>query len=93
MGENPRIVTADVTFTWDHAPQRLGRGTIIDVPADSHLERAIGPDKLIPLYGTPDAAPKAVTAAAEPEASKPTPAKALRNGTKAATAKVGGDAV
>jgi hypothetical protein len=60
MAGNPRIVTADATFTWDHASQRLGRGTIIDVPAGSALERAIGTDKLIPLYGAPP-----VTVAAE----------------------------
>ena len=63
MAGNPRIVTADVVFTWDHAPQRLGRGTIIDVPAGGALERAIGADRLIPLYGAP---PVTVPLASEP---------------------------
>ena len=63
MAGNPRVVTAEATFLWDHAPQRLGRGTIIDVPAGSALERAIGADKLIPLYGAP---PVTVAQASEP---------------------------
>ena len=63
MAGNPRVVTAEATFLWDHAPQRLGRGTIIDVPAGSALERAIGADKLIPLYGAP---PVTVPQASEP---------------------------
>ena len=85
MGGNPRVVTADVKFTWDHATQRLGRGTIIDVPADSPLERAIGRDKLIPLYGAPAAAvPQASEAAPEPAQEK---APAPRSPAKAAAAK------
>jgi hypothetical protein len=90
MGANPRVVTADATFTWDHATQRLGRGTIIDVPAGSALERAIGAERLIPLYGAP--------AAAVPQASVPVPEpvqekeKAPRSTAKAtAAAKSGGD--
>jgi hypothetical protein len=91
MGGNPRVVTADVKFTWDHATQRLGRGTIIDVPAGSALEHAIGPERLIPLYGAP---PAAVPQASEPE---PEPAQekvsAPRSPAKAtAAAKGGGDA-
>jgi hypothetical protein len=80
MGANPRVVTADVKFTWDHATQRLGRGTIIDVPADSPLERAIGRDKLIPLHRAPsDAAPE--PAAVEPAQKAPrTPVKAKGGG-------------
>ena len=91
MGGNPRVVTADTVFLWDHAPQRLGRGTIIDVPAGSALEKAIGPERLIPLYGAP--------AIAVPQASEPAPEpvqekeKAPRSPAKAtAAAKGGGDA-
>ena len=60
MAGSPRIVTADATFTWDHASQSLRRGTIIDVPPGSALEHAIGRDKLKPLFGAPP-----VTVAAE----------------------------
>lgn len=49
MGANPRVVTADTTFRWDGAMQRLPRGQVIDVPAGSQLEAAIGLDRLIPL--------------------------------------------
>jgi hypothetical protein len=91
MGGNPRVVTADTVFLWDHAPQRLGRGTIIDVPAGSALEKAIGAERLIPLYGAP--------AIAVPQASEPAPEpvqekeKAPRSPAKAtAAAKGGGDA-
>jgi hypothetical protein len=83
MAGNPRVVTADATFTWDHATQWLRRGTIIDVPADSPLEAAIGRDRLIPLYGAPAAVvPQASEPAPVPAASAPaqkaprTPAKA-----------------
>ena len=53
MSAHPHVVAADAVFTWDHVPTRLGRGTIIDVPPDSPLMAAIGPDKLKPLYGAP----------------------------------------
>jgi hypothetical protein len=88
MAGNPRVVTADATFTWDHAPQRLGRGTIIDVPADSALEAAIGRDKLIPLYGAP---PVTVPLASEP-APEPAQEKlpAPRSPAKAAATAKGG---
>jgi hypothetical protein len=55
MAGNPRIVTHDATFLWDHVTQRLHRGQVIDVPAGSALEMAIGPDKLTPLFGHPPA--------------------------------------
>ena len=60
MSANPHVVTADTVFMWDHASQRLGRGTIIDVPPGSALLAAIGRDKLKPLFGAPP-----VTVAAE----------------------------
>jgi hypothetical protein len=94
MAGNPRVVTADATFTWDHATQWLRRGTIIDVPADSPLEAAIGRDRLIPLYGAPsDAAPKASEPAPEPAGTEPAPEKekAPRSPAKAAAAKGGGE--
>ena len=86
MAGNPRIVTADAVFMWDHAPQRLGRGTIIDVPAGSALEAAIGPERLIPLHGAPP-----VTQASEP-VQEPVQEKAPRSPAKAAAAKAGKDA-
>lgn len=88
MAGNPRIVTADATFMWDHAPQRLGRGTIIDVPPGGALERAIGADKLKPLFGAP---PVTVPLVSEP-APEPAPvpvqekAPAPRNPARAAAA-------
>lgn len=70
MAGNPRIVTEDTAFTWDHASQRLARGTVIDVPADSALERAIGQDRLVPLAAAapqPALAPGEAPAAEEPQ--------------------------
>jgi len=97
MSANPHVVTADTEFLWDHAPQPLRRGTIIDVPPGSALEHAIGRDKLKPLYGAP---PVTVPLASEP-APEPVPepaqepvqekAPAPRSPAKAA-AKGGGDA-
>lgn len=49
MAGNPRVVTEDVTFLWDGATARLPRGQVIDVPAGSLLERAIGSEFLAPL--------------------------------------------
>jgi hypothetical protein len=60
MSANPQVVTVDTTFTWDHAPQRLARGTILDVPPDSALLAAIGAHRLVPMFGAP------ATVAAEP---------------------------
>ena len=97
MGENPRVVTADTTFLWDHAPQRLGRGTIIDVPAGGALEQAIGRDKLKPLFGAPPVTvPLASVPAPEPaqaagdapedgrEAAPQPPARSRRSAAQAA---------
>jgi len=89
MSANPHVVTMDTTFTWDHAPQRLGRGTILDVPPDSALLAAIGADKLIPLHGAPPV-PQASEPAPEPAQEK---APAPRSPAKtAAAAKAGKDA-
>lgn len=49
MAANPRVVTEDVTFTWDGASQRLAKGQLIDVPAGSELEAAIGTEHLEPV--------------------------------------------
>ena len=66
MGANPRVVTADTTFRWDGAMQRLPRGQVIDVPAGSQLEAAIGLDRLIPLGAkTAQPAPSVTDAATE----------------------------
>ena len=32
MAANPQMVATDITVTWDHVPQRIPRGTVIDVP-------------------------------------------------------------
>jgi hypothetical protein len=39
----------DTVFRWDGAPQRLARGTVLDVPPGSALLAAIGPQNLAPL--------------------------------------------
>jgi hypothetical protein len=56
MGLSPRVVTEDVVFLWDGAPQRLPKGQIIDVAPNSPLERAIGRHRLVP-HGLPAASP------------------------------------
>lgn len=76
MGIRPCVITEDITITWDGQPQRLVRGQLIDVPADSALERAIGLDHLATLSGVPLAAP---AEAAEQEPQAPADAK-KRNG-------------
>lgn len=89
MSGNPRVVAVDTTFTWDHAPQRLARGTVIDVPARSALEKAIGAGNLVPLRAVteqPSPAvqePPEVPAAAGETAPVPA-ARQRRNGAKAA---------
>lgn len=89
MGANPRVVTADTTFRWDGAMQRLPRGQVINVPAGSALEAAIGLDRLIPL-GAKAAQPEpAVTEAATEAQAAPRRTRAARNG----TAKDGGGEV
>jgi hypothetical protein len=49
MGVNPRVIARDTVIFWDHVPQRLPRGLVIDVPPGSALEAAIGADRLAPL--------------------------------------------
>jgi hypothetical protein len=49
MSANPRVVAVDTVFRWDGAPQRLARGTVLDVPPGSALLAAIGPRNLVPL--------------------------------------------
>ena len=54
MAGNPRVVApeggrGEITITWDGQPQRLTRGQVIDVPAGSPLEEAIGAGNLVPL--------------------------------------------
>lgn len=70
MGGNPRVVAADVTFTWDRVPWRLQRGQIIDVPPGSALEQAIGADLLVPLGGAAPAPQPAAPAAEETPAQE-----------------------
>jgi hypothetical protein len=70
MGANPRVVTQDTDFRWDGVSQRLRRGQIIDVPADGPLEKAIGPDRLVPLFGS-TATPEAPEAAEQEETPAP----------------------
>jgi hypothetical protein len=49
MAANPRLVNTTVTFTYDGVSQRLVKGSIIDVPAGSPLETAIGNGNLTSL--------------------------------------------
>jgi hypothetical protein len=42
MAANPQLVTADCVITYDGVPQRIPRGTVIDVPAGSALATALG---------------------------------------------------
>ena len=69
MAGSPRVVTADVSFTWDGVPWRLQRGQVIDVPPGSPLEEAIGADMLVPMYGAKPAA-TAPQPVQEPEAAQ-----------------------
>jgi hypothetical protein len=78
MAGNPRVVTADTTFRWDGAPQRLPRGQVIDVPAGSELERAIGLHNLVPL-GAKAPQPEPPVTGAEEEA-QPAPRPKARAG-------------
>ena len=67
MSANPRVVAADITFTWDGVPWRLQRGQVIDVAPGSALEQAIGRDLLPPLGATvAQPAPEPAQAAQEP---------------------------
>lgn len=67
MAVSPRIVTADVVFTWDGVSQRLPKGQVMDVPPGSALEAAIGLKHLVPLGAV----------AAQPPAEKPAPQEEL----------------
>ena len=77
MAGSPRVVAADVTFTWDRVPWRLHRGQVIDVPPGSALEKAIGANMLVPLGATgPAAQPPAPDAEEAPrEEPEAAPAK------------------
>lgn len=82
MSGNPRLVASDITFTWDGVEQRLQRGTVLDVPAGSALEKALGPENLVP-FGVPPAqpAPAAEEAPEAPAAAKATaPPSSARSG-------------
>lgn len=46
MAANPRIVTTDITVSWDGGTTRVLRGTIVDIPAGSALEAAYGAGNL-----------------------------------------------
>lgn len=88
MAANGRIVTEDVTFRWDGASQRLARGTLIDVPAGSALEEAIGAARLAPLRG---GHPAPVAEAAQQEETQPAAAKP-KGAAKATDSRAGDDA-
>lgn len=49
MGASVRQVLNDTTFTYDGVSQRIQAGTLIDVPAGSALETAIGAGNLVTL--------------------------------------------
>lgn len=49
MAANPKLVTTDITVTWDGVSQRIPRGTVIDVPAGSALLTALGSGNLVSL--------------------------------------------
>lgn len=54
MGANMRQVLNDTTFTYDGVSQRIQAGTVIDVPAGSALETAIGTGNLVSLTAAQD---------------------------------------
>ena len=89
MSGNPRVIAEDTVFTWDHAAQRLARGTVLDVPAGSELEQAIGPSRLVPLHAvTVQPSPAAQEAPEAPGTARgtdpPPAARTRRNGAKSA---------
>lgn len=90
MGLSPRVVTEDVTFTWDGVPARLPKGQVIDVEPGSPLERAIGAGRLVP-YGLPPASqpPVAETPAPAAEDAPPKPAEPPTEPAEPATAPQG----
>ena len=72
MAGSPRVVAADITFTWDNVPWRLQRGQVIDVPPGSALEQAIGAGLLLPLGASgPAGPPAAEDEPPEPQAAPP----------------------
>jgi hypothetical protein len=54
MGANVRMVTVDTAFTYDGVSQRIQAGTLVDIPAGSALETAIGVGNLLTLSGAQD---------------------------------------
>jgi hypothetical protein len=78
MSANARILAVDAEITWDGVTQRLPRGQVIDVAPGGALEKAIGRERLVPLYRplvtapAPAAAPAPVAEAAQkpPEAAE-----------------------
>lgn len=42
MAARPMLVTADTVITYDNVSQRIPQGTVIDVPAGSALNTALG---------------------------------------------------
>jgi len=61
VAANLRMLKADTTFTWDGASQAYPMGTLIDVPAGSALETAIGSGNLISIG--PSSTPTALSIA------------------------------
>lgn len=51
MAANPRMLTTDVTVSWDGGTTKVLRGTIVDIPAGSALETAYGASNLVALNG------------------------------------------
>lgn len=49
MAANGRTLKTTVTVTYDRVVMRIPNGTVIDVPAGSALETAIGVANLTPL--------------------------------------------
>lgn len=96
MSGNPRLVASDITFTWDGVEQRLQRGTVLDVPAGSALEKALGPENLVPFGGlvaqpAPEAAEEAHAAPAAAKATAPQPPARSGRGVPQDTAKDSSD--
>ena len=69
MSANARVLAVETTITWDGVTQRLPRGQVIDVAPSSALERAIGRDRLVPLYRPVITAPAPVAEAAQKPAA------------------------
>jgi hypothetical protein len=80
MAASPRIVTEDITITWDNAPQRLAKGQILDVPPGSALEEAIGTHRLAPMLRPDSTAAVPETPAAAPPTAPAARKKASADG-------------